>query len=217
MQTITSRLHQLIEVMHDPTALPATRLKLLLDIAEDAQKLRMGSDDKIRVACRTADEVRPCNPMTRYRPSCAHHHTQIIAHNAHNKAIVSLLTSLDSAFQPALHVRQTAFPHVAPSNLVLPTLESALYGANGRRKRVPTSNTQYGYMNGSSIGIGIGARANGIASAPMTITGSGQNTGQKKRRLDDMEADPAVRKTPQKGREKDKDVDPGRDKSKKKA
>ena len=43
--------------MGDPACTPATRLLLLLEIAEDAQRLRIGSDDKIRTAARTADEV----------------------------------------------------------------------------------------------------------------------------------------------------------------
>lgn len=57
MQTITGKIYRLIELMGDPACTPATRLLLLLELAEDAQRLRIGSDDKIRTAARTADEV----------------------------------------------------------------------------------------------------------------------------------------------------------------
>lgn len=57
MQGITGKVYKLIDLMQDSSATPAARLCLLLEIAEDAQRLRMGSEDKIRVAGRTADDV----------------------------------------------------------------------------------------------------------------------------------------------------------------
>lgn len=58
MQAITAKIYCLIDLMHDPTATPAARFRLLLEIGEDAQRLRIGSDDKIKFAGRTADDVR---------------------------------------------------------------------------------------------------------------------------------------------------------------
>ncbi|KAG8912286.1 hypothetical protein FRC01_005178 [Tulasnella sp. 417] len=128
MQGITSKVHKLIDLMQDPSATPAARLCLLLEIAEDAQRLRMGSEDKIRVAGRTADDV--------------------AAHNQHNHQILNHLSELDPSFEEALYIRRTNFPHVAPANLLPPTGEYAL-GPNGRRRRVPT-----GGVAQSSVSIG---------------------------------------------------------------
>jgi len=58
MQLITQKIYRLAELMKDPTITPSERLLLLVEIAEDAQRLKMGSEDKIRVAGRTCDDVR---------------------------------------------------------------------------------------------------------------------------------------------------------------
>ncbi|KAG8906437.1 hypothetical protein FRC00_012580 [Tulasnella sp. 408] len=112
MQGITSKVYKLIDLMEDTSATPAARLCLLLEIAEDAQRLRMGSEDKIRVAGRTADDV--------------------AAHNQYNHQILNHLSELDPGFEEALYIRRTTFPHVAPANLLPPTGEYAL-GRRGRR------------------------------------------------------------------------------------
>lgn len=57
MTAITAKIYRLIDLMHDPAATPAARFRLLLEIGEDAQRLRIGSDDKIKFAGRTADDV----------------------------------------------------------------------------------------------------------------------------------------------------------------
>ncbi|KAG8873616.1 hypothetical protein FRB97_006606 [Tulasnella sp. 331] len=196
MQTITTKIYSLIDLMHAPnsSATASARLRLLLDIAEDAQRLRMGSDDKIKVVARTADDV--------------------VAHNTQNHAILSLLASLDPAFTPALHVQQTTFPHVAPSNLILPPLDSSLYTVNGRRRNRERTGNNNG---GGGFGIGVGGRGAmlaGLNGAPaMPVTASSQNG--KKRRLEDVDNESVVRRTPVKG--KDKDADASKEKERPKA
>lgn len=131
---------------------------------------------------------------------------QVIAHNTQNAAILSLLSSLSPAFEPALHVRRTTFPHVAPTNLILQPLDSSLYNINGRRKRVLTGNNAAQGNNGVGIGSRAGLLGNSqtLHSAPMTITGS----SHKKRRLDeDDSVSNAPRRTPLKGKEKEREVD----------
>ncbi|KAG8964748.1 hypothetical protein FRC05_003588 [Tulasnella sp. 425] len=128
MQGITGKVYKLIDLMQDSSATPAARLCLLLEIAEDAQRLRMGSEDKIRVAGRTADDV--------------------AAHNQYNHQILNHLSELDTSFDEALYIRRTNFPHVAPANHLPPTGEYAL-GPNGRRRRVPT-----GGVAQSTVSIG---------------------------------------------------------------
>jgi inhibitor of growth protein 3 len=50
----------LTELLEDPsTSSPSEKLVLLLEIADDAQRLKMGSEDKIRVAGKACEEVRP--------------------------------------------------------------------------------------------------------------------------------------------------------------
>ena len=187
--------------MHSPTATPAARCRLLIEIADEASRLRVGSDDKIRVASTTADEVgrfaclqgRSIQAWTDAEglspPS------QVIVHNQYNQQIFSLLSALDPAFQTAQYIRRTTYPHVAPSNLLAPTGDSALY-VNGRRKRIPTANAAI-YAPGVQIGRG---GAGSALSAPMTTTSSADKS--KKRRLE-VEEDLGPRRTP-KGKEKDR-------------
>jgi len=53
----TSRLNALTDTLEDPHSTPAQRFMRLIDLAEHATQLKMGNDDKIRVATTTADIV----------------------------------------------------------------------------------------------------------------------------------------------------------------
>ena len=110
-----------------------------------------------------------------------------------------MLSALDPAFESALHMRRTTFPHVAPSNLVTPSPDSILY-MNGRRKRVPTAN------NGISIGGGgaMSGSSKGITGTNGLTNGGGGNNGIGIRRRRGDEDDAAGKKTP-KGKEKEKE------------
>lgn len=49
--------------MKDPNETPAARFRLLIEIADEAARLRAGSDDKIRLTSTTADEVSRCQGL----------------------------------------------------------------------------------------------------------------------------------------------------------
>jgi len=51
-------------LIESETATPAERLVLILEIADDAQRLKMGSEDKIRVAGKACEEVHPSSFST---------------------------------------------------------------------------------------------------------------------------------------------------------
>lgn len=188
MQGITSKVYKLIDLMEDTSATPAARLCLLLEIAEDAQRLRMGSEDKIRVAGRTADDVGfafVCSQGVLAILTGDSLQNKVAAHNQYNHQILNHLSELDPGFEEALYIRRTTFPHVAPANLLPPTGEYAL-GRRGRR----------GLPGGvAQSTVSIGARL----SAPMALSASAGGDKNKKRRLEEEEA----RRTPVKGKEKD--------------
>lgn len=48
----------LADMVESSDITPAERLKLLLEIAQDAQHLKMGTEDKIRVSGKACEEVR---------------------------------------------------------------------------------------------------------------------------------------------------------------
>lgn len=58
---ITSKLTRLLDLIEDPKAMPAQRLALLKEVADDAATFKLGGEDKIRVATGTCETVR-CRP-----------------------------------------------------------------------------------------------------------------------------------------------------------
>ena len=58
MSSLTSKITQLTSMIETKAASPEDRLWLLADIAEEVGRLKPGVDDKIRVACHTADTIR---------------------------------------------------------------------------------------------------------------------------------------------------------------
>lgn len=58
INAITSKITSLTALLQDPTATPASRLFLLREIADAASHLKMGGEDKIRVAGIAAENVR---------------------------------------------------------------------------------------------------------------------------------------------------------------
>ena len=59
IEAITRKIITLTNLIESETATPAERLVLILEIADDAQRLKMGSEDKIRVAGKACEEVHP--------------------------------------------------------------------------------------------------------------------------------------------------------------
>jgi inhibitor of growth protein 3 len=136
IEAITRKILTLTELIENNAITPSQRLVLILEIADDAQRLKMGSEDKIRVAGKACEEIV---------------HSQ--------NTITSLLTQLayhDPAFNQTLSIRRTNYPHVAPSSLIAPTHYE---GPNGRRRRIPGGATG-GAVNGVSITNGT-TSANG--------------------------------------------------------
>ena len=59
IETITRKILILTSMIETKGITPAERLNLLLEIAHDAQHLKMGTEDKIRVSGKACEEVRP--------------------------------------------------------------------------------------------------------------------------------------------------------------
>ncbi|KAF8610350.1 hypothetical protein BDV93DRAFT_517490 [Ceratobasidium sp. AG-I] len=104
INAITSKITSLTALLQDPTATPASRLFLLREIADAASHLKMGGEDKIRVAGIAAENL--------------------AAHQTHIHTVLKTIsvvappashTPSGSDFDPATHARRTTFPHVAPA------------------------------------------------------------------------------------------------------
>jgi inhibitor of growth protein 3 len=54
---VTQKIYELIDLIEDGNIPKAAKLKKLAQIAEDVQKLKLGGEDKIRVATQAADSV----------------------------------------------------------------------------------------------------------------------------------------------------------------
>ncbi|KAF9486385.1 hypothetical protein BDN70DRAFT_889342 [Pholiota conissans] len=104
--SITARIQSLTQMIEDGRASKEDRLWLLTEIAEEAQRLKLGGEDKIRVACQAADNLK--------------------AHAGHLRALADQLP----AFDTAVLQRNTVFPHVSERSYhPITTMET------GRRRR----------------------------------------------------------------------------------
>ncbi|KAJ7116833.1 hypothetical protein C8R43DRAFT_960857 [Mycena crocata] len=106
MSSITAKISTLTEMIEQGAGKQEQRLWLLMEIAEEANRLRLGGEDKIRVACQAADNLR--------------------SHSTHLRT----LTEHVPGFDPATLNRRTTYPHVATRSFMpAASLES------GRRRR----------------------------------------------------------------------------------
>ncbi|KAL0066630.1 hypothetical protein AAF712_006434 [Marasmius tenuissimus] len=106
MASITAKITNLTQMIEQGTGLKEERLWLLTEIAEEAQRLKHGDEDKIRVACQAADNLK--------------------AHTAYLRTLSDLVPEFDAT---TLN-RHTTYPHVAAkSYMPVALLES------GRRRR----------------------------------------------------------------------------------
>ncbi|KAF8665276.1 hypothetical protein AX16_000297 [Volvariella volvacea WC 439] len=106
MASITSKVYRLINMIEEKSSSKADRLWLLGEIAEEATRLKLGGEDKIRVACQAADNVK--------------------AHSNHLRSLSEQVPGFDVT---TLN-RRTTYPHVAPRSFMPVTgIE------NGRRRR----------------------------------------------------------------------------------
>lgn len=108
MASITLKIRTLTQMIEDSVTSSSKedRLLLLQDIASEASNLKMGGDDKIRVACQAADNLK--------------------LHMGHMKSLLRNLPSFDMSVLN----RQTVYPHVASRSYQPPALNDA-----GRRRR----------------------------------------------------------------------------------
>ncbi|KAJ7431740.1 hypothetical protein B0H11DRAFT_840446 [Mycena galericulata] len=106
MASITTKIAALTEMIEQGAGKQEQRLWLLMEIAEEANRLRLGGEDKIRVACQAADNLK--------------------SHSGHLRS----LTEHIPGFDPSVLNRRTTYPHVATRSFMPATsLES------GRRRR----------------------------------------------------------------------------------
>ncbi|KAJ6523546.1 hypothetical protein B0H19DRAFT_1276865 [Mycena capillaripes] len=106
MSSITTKISTLTEMIEQGAGKQEERLWLLMEIADEATRLRLGGEDKIRVACQAADNLR--------------------SHSSHLRALTEHIPGFDAN---TLN-RRTTYPHVATRSFMpAASLES------GRRRR----------------------------------------------------------------------------------
>jgi inhibitor of growth protein 3 len=90
MASITTRIHNLTKMIEEGTVPKEERLWLLTEISEEAARLKLGGEDKIRVACQAADNLK--------------------SHTNHLRTLLEHLPNVD----PSTLIRQsTTYPHVS--------------------------------------------------------------------------------------------------------
>lgn len=110
MTLLAAKITELTVMLENKTESKEKCLWLLAQIAEEATRLKVGGDDKIRVACHAADTLR--------------------AHNSHMKELMNAIPDRDFDNIEPLG-RRTIFPHVATRSY-MPLGGS---GEGGRRQR----------------------------------------------------------------------------------
>ncbi|PPQ99507.1 hypothetical protein CVT24_005297 [Panaeolus cyanescens] len=103
---ITAKIHNLTTMIEEGTASKQDRLWILSEIAEEAQRLKLGGEDKIRVACQAADNLK--------------------GHSGHLRALTENLPGFDIN---SLN-RNTVYPHVSERSYMPAGLTEG-----GRRRR----------------------------------------------------------------------------------
>lgn len=109
MSSLTGKITQLTTMLETKAGSKEERLWLLADIADEATRLKLGSEDKIRVACHAADGLR--------------------GHKTHMKTLLQHIPDRDFDSINTL-CRKTVYPHVAPYST---SVQGGL--GEGRRQR----------------------------------------------------------------------------------
>lgn len=107
MQSITARIAKLTDMVQNNKETKEDRLWLLTEIADDARRLKLGGDDKIRVACQAADNLR--------------------VHSHHMRDMSRVMPHLNDAMMS----RNTRYPHVGPHNYAPTNTQET-----GRRRKI---------------------------------------------------------------------------------
>lgn len=128
MTLLTTKINELVSMIENKTGSNEDRLYLLTEIAEEAGRLKLGGEDKIRVACHAADHLR--------------------AHRAHMRALLERMPEQEFHRTAEALSRKTTYPHVATRHFWPP----GMAGEGGRRNR-RAANAGAGYggllVNGS--------------------------------------------------------------------
>ncbi|EMD32545.1 hypothetical protein CERSUDRAFT_68570 [Gelatoporia subvermispora B] len=111
MATLTTKIAQLTTMLEDKLGTKQDRLWLLAEIAEEATRLKLGGEDKIRVACLAADGLR--------------------AHRTHMGTLLEMAPDRDFFNTTDLLGRKTVYPHVATRSY----MPVGMAGEGGRRQR----------------------------------------------------------------------------------
>jgi inhibitor of growth protein 3 len=106
MSIIIKKITSLTEMIEQGRASKEERLWLLTEIAEEASRLKLGGEDKIRVACQGGDNLKS------------------------NMVHLKMLAGSIPGFDPAIANRKTVYPHVAARSF-MPSMSLE----SGRRKR----------------------------------------------------------------------------------
>ncbi|KAI1793078.1 hypothetical protein LXA43DRAFT_1002675 [Ganoderma leucocontextum] len=111
MALLTTKVNELIAMIENNKGTKDDRLYLLTEISEEAARLKLGGEDKIRVACHAADGLR--------------------AHRTHMRALLDRIPDKDFARAAEQLGRKTVFPHVTSKQFYPP----GMTGEGGRRNR----------------------------------------------------------------------------------
>jgi inhibitor of growth protein 3 len=106
VHALTSKIDRLIEMIETNSSPKEQRIWLLMEIAEEAQRLKLGGEDKIRVAAQVADGLK-----------------------AQNENMTSLLLQIPG-FNPSILARHTVYPHISPRSYA----PISMYENNRRRR-----------------------------------------------------------------------------------
>ena len=106
VHALTSKINRLVEMIETNASPKEQRIWLLMEIADEAQRLKLGGEDKIRVAAQVADFLK-----------------------AQNENMMSFLLHIPG-FNPSILARHTTYPHIAPRSYA----PISMY-ENGRRRR----------------------------------------------------------------------------------
>jgi len=100
MASITMKIQQLTQVIEEGALSKQERLLLLTQIADEASRLKLGGEDKIRVACQAADNLR--------------------GNINHMRTLLSFVPSFDMSVLN----RKTTYPHIS-SRSYMPIMEGS--------------------------------------------------------------------------------------------
>ncbi|KAH9932062.1 uncharacterized protein BXZ73DRAFT_46906 [Epithele typhae] len=128
MTLLTAKINELIHMIETKTGTNDDRLFLLTEIAEEAGRLKLGGEDKIRVACHAADGLR--------------------AHRNNMNALLEQASDKDFSAAAEALARKTVYPHVATHKFYPP----GMTGEGGRRaRRAPGASNGYGQLLSNGV------------------------------------------------------------------